>query len=875
MRWKIEQNRDTIYILLQLDQKIFSFNLASTHSFNRFKLVRTGVYTTAQHIHNSKPFHNNTSRSTAMGTANLSRWTSCMLWLFIVVLTANFQMGSCQIEIKDPTFSWDGFRLNIDYAMTGSIAAERVTYDIVSDRECDGGVIDAEEITSQLIETSESSVRISILMNPESIHAARYVTHYDDYAIVGVCSRIWINQPDGTFEPIRANRDDYLRIQTNLESLGGVITVLEDITEDWGVNVFMCNDNRQKIQNPPAVVNGERIRLCAKPTQRTINEGGRFGSIKTFYFKRDGTLQDAVATYGTDEVTNVFDCEPGTKLCVIETVLRNEFFTGPGEVEGEGIFFLQWNGFNRNLRNIPVKAKLDRSLYEWWERGQVVDEKIGKTTIDVKPIDKTYSAEAFACDENNSRSQVSALNVTDSLKLCIRPNKEARDIGVFINSLESFSFALEKDDQSQSVIDSLGAVVNKNITTLDCGVGRSVCSIESTPREWFFDRDGTMVVTGFAVLQFGSGRRLQVSLDNLLFAGRDQITTYFDIIGRNRPKSDMREWFDGIFDRYDLTEKNLTILYILAIVLIVLISLCCCVGCLFFFFWPGRGPLKEQPEGMQNIEIKINQGDDEDTELPEAYDYGGEGGYPRGNSNGSGEYSRRGSGEYSRRGSGDSVSRYGVPMSPRHNDHQSPMRSPRPKRRGSNSEHTSSMRSPRPHRNGSSKSRSPMRSPRPMAVERSPMTSPRPKRRGSNSEHTSSMRSPRPHRNGSSKSRSPMRSPRPIGAPPMSSPRPRKNGEQQTPRKTPRKTPKKTPKRSPRPQNGDFDAIDAPPMSSPRPRKNGDSPRKSPRKSPKKTPRKSPKKTPKKSPRPESEERTFDSIGAPPLETDWDEPSWD
>ena len=766
-----------------------------------------------------------------MGTSNLSRLTSNMLWLFLVVLTANFRLGSCQIEIKDPTFSWDGFRLNIDYAITGSIAAERVTYDIVSDRECDGGVIDAEEITTQLIETSESSVRISILMNPESIHAARYVTHYDDYAIVGVCSRIWINRPDGTFEPIAANRDDYLRIQTNLESLGGVITVLEDITEDWGVNVFMCNDNRQKIQNPPAVVNGERIRLCAKPTQRTINEGGRFGSIKTFYFKRDGTLQDAVATYGTDEFTNVFDCEPGTKLCVIETVLRNEFFTGPGEVEGEGIFFLQWNGFNRNLRNIPVRAKLDRSLYEWWERGQVVDEKIGKTTIDIKPIDKTYSAEAFACDKNNSPSQVSALNATDSLKLCIRPNKEARDIGVYINSLESFSFALEKDDQSQSVIDSLGAVVNKNITTLDCGVGRSVCSIESTPREWFFDRDGTMLVTGFAVLQFGSGRRVQVSLDNLLLAGRDQITAYFDVIGRNARKSDMREWFDGIFDRYDLTEKNLTILYILAIVLIVLISLCCCAGCLFFFFWPGRGPLKEQPEGMQNIEIKINQGD-EDTELPESYDYGGEGGYPRRNSNGSGEYSRRGSGEYSRRGRGEysrrgSGDRYGVPMSPRSHDLQSPMRSPRPKRRGSNSEHTSSMRSPRPHRNGSSKSGSPMRSPRP------------------------------------------------IGAPPMSSPRPRKNGEHATPRKTPRKTPKKTPKRSPRPQNGDFDAIDAPPMSSPRPRKNGDSPRKSPRKSPKKSPRKSPKKTPKKSPRPESEERNFDSIGAPPLETDWDEPSWD
>ena len=761
-----------------------------------------------------------------MARTNVSRFTSSILCLLALVLNANFEFGTC-ITIEDPTFAWDGFRLNIDYQISESVVAEKVTYDIVSDKDCEGGVIDAEEIQSQLIEVSESRVRISLLINPTSIHGARYTKHHDDYAIVGVCSRIWINKPDDTFEPITATRDDYILIKAELEELDGIIEILGDKAKNWGVDVEMCDDKYRTIDNPPTIRNGEKLRLCARPTQRTINDGVTLGTIKSFYFEREGDIiQDAVATYGTDDATNVFECERGSTLCVIETVLKNDFFFGPGEVKGEGVFFMQWGKAEddrRNLRSVEVKANIQRSLYEWYEQGEIVSEKVGKTMISIEPMNKVYKADAFACDDENKPSEVSTLNEADYLKICIKPNKEARAAGVYMNSLESWSFALANDDRSQEVIDSYGRVVQENMTQVDCSIGDSICSIDSTLSDWFFDKGATMVATGYAVLQFGEDRRrAQVSLDGLAFAGRDQIEAFFDTIGRDPEdeKSSSRQWFDDIFDQYNMTEKQVTALYIIAVVLIVLIVLCCFGGCVFFFWW-GRGDrVKDEPEGRtQHINIKIDQEGKEITEFQDEqsqstynndYPDGYANGYPRRNSNSSDNP------PMSPRPRRNSNSSQG-PMSPRprrnSNSSQGPM-SPRPRtRRGSNSSDVQKTpRTPRSKHSSdgektprSTHSRKTPRTPRSkyssdgQKTPRSPHSRKTPRsthsRRGdSNSDHP---RSPHPktrrHSNDSNLSDAP-KTPR--------TPRSKYSSDgQKTPRSThSRKTPRSTHSRSPNPK---------------------------------------------------------------------------
>lgn len=568
-----------------------------------------------------------------MGGTNHCRATSVLCFLALI-LNIKFEFGVCfsstprqtqenidyKYTIGEPTFKWDGFRLNIDYKFSGSIEDEFITYAIVSDKDCEGGIISGNEIQSSLIEVSNNSVRLSLLLNPQNIHGARYVTHYEEFAIVGVCARLWINQPLSSSEIegetiLSAPRDDYVMIQADLEELKGIVDILDDRTLDWGVDVFRCDDRDEEIVSPPAVTNGEKLRLCLKPTTRTRDDDGYIGLIKSFQFARDGAIQKAVATYGTDGATDVY-CPRGSDLCVIESVLSNDFFHSPGEVKAEGVISLQYGNEGkrkyRSLRSVQVNLRSSinmRSLYDF-EKGELVSEKPVEYRVNVEPTNKVYSAEAFPCDSSNKVIRKTSLKQGEHMKLCIEPNEEARNAGVYINSIESFSYGRANDDKIQLAIDSFGLVADENRTQVECTSGITKCSINSTLEEWFFDQDARMVVTGYAVLQFGdpSQRRrahiVQRDLADFGFAGRSQVDAYFDIIGRNSvdEKSRLRKWFEDLFDRWELSDSNMTILFVIAAIIFVLILLCCCGGCLFFLYLRKE---KEAPKERKHIPINI------------------------------------------------------------------------------------------------------------------------------------------------------------------------------------------------------------------------------------------------------------------------------
>ena len=570
-----------------------------------------------------------------MGETNHFRATSVLCFLALI-LNIKFELGACfsstprQIQenngykytIDKPTFDWDGFRLNIDYKFSGNLIEEEfVTYAIVSDKDCEGGIISDTELQSSLIEFSRNSVRLSLLFDPETIHGARYVSHYEEFAIIGVCARVWINQPLSTSEIegetiLSAPRNDYIMIQADLEDLKGITDILDDRTLDWGVDVFRCNDNNKEIVSPPAIANGEKLRLCLKPTTTTRNGNGYIGLIKSFQFARDGDFQKAVATYGTDDVTDV-DCPPGSTLCVIETVLSNDFFHSPGEVTATGVIALQYgieeNRKHRLLRSVQVnlRSSINKRSLNAFQNGELVSEKPVEYVVNIKPTNILYSAEAYPCDNRNKITRKTSLKQGEHMKLCIEPDSEARDAGVYITSIESFSYGRANDDKNQQAIDSYGRVSDGNRTQVECAIGAAKCSINSTLEEWFFDQDARMVVTGYAVLQFGdqTQRRraniVQRDLAELGYAGRSQVDAFFDIIGRNtviEEKGGLRQWFDDLFDRWELSDDTMTILFIVAAVLFVLICLCCFAGCLFLLFLRKE---KRQPKERTQLPINI------------------------------------------------------------------------------------------------------------------------------------------------------------------------------------------------------------------------------------------------------------------------------
>ena len=466
-------------------------------------------------------------------------------------------------------------------------------------------------------------MRLSLLLNPGNIYGAPYVQHYEKFSMVGICARVWINRASSALEnemiTVSAPRNDYIIIQANLEDPFGITNILDNRSIHWGVDIFRCNDRNQEIISPADLRNGEKLRLCIVPTTKTRNDGIYLGVIKSLNFVRDDILQKSVATYGTDDSTDV-ECQRGSDLCVIETVLSNSFFYSPGEVEAQGVFLLQYGNEEkrkqRSLRSFQVDLKsssIVRSLYDY-EKGEIVGERVADYTVTIKPMNKRYSAEAFPCDSSNKEVKQSSLNEGDDIQLCIEPDEEARDAGVYINTLESFSFGRANDDRVQLVIDSYGRIEDDSRTIVDCSQGASVCAIKSSLEEWFYDDDTRMVVTGYVVLQFGNNnerRRASLSyrkLDessgsDLGFAGRSEVNAYFDTVRRNSETTDDDNWFEKLFDRWDLNDTHMTVMYVVAAVLVALICLCCCGGGLFLVYMMTK---KRNERPVRNSQIPIN-----------------------------------------------------------------------------------------------------------------------------------------------------------------------------------------------------------------------------------------------------------------------------
>jgi len=426
----------------------------------------------------------------------------------IVLLNAKLEFGACasppssydhdrylqndQYVIGEPSLSYSGFRLDMDYTISSSISDEMIGWGLYAGRECgaiisDFGFSDG-SIQTSLTPLSDDSgsriVRLSLLLNPKTINSARYVSYEGDFAYIGICSRMWVKGED----PIPFTREDYTTMQADLNGMKGIVSILEDKSGDWGVDMYRCDSRFKKLRDPPAVSNGLRFRLCITPNESARDEGVYLALIKSFDFERDDIIQNAVSTFETDEVTEI-QCHRGADLCVIDTVLSNEFFYSSGEIKGRGSIYLQFGyqpkaGRQRSLRRsvqVDLQSSMNvRSLYGYTV-GEILGERPMVHYINIEPNKEKYSAEAFRCDSDNININVDEMTETKSLqsgetmKICIRPDERARSAGVFIHGIESFSYGRENDDRSQVALDSYGRVADDDSTLMICNNGADVC----------------------------------------------------------------------------------------------------------------------------------------------------------------------------------------------------------------------------------------------------------------------------------------------------------------------------------------------------------------------------------------------------------------
>jgi hypothetical protein len=144
-------------------------------------------------------------------------------------------------------------------------------------------------------------------------------------------------------------------------------------------------------------------------------------------------------------------------------------------------------------------------------------------TVSVEPNDKgletanqVYEVDAFQCDPaDNSELSVAAAALTRNqgavIRVCVQPNLEARNSGVFMRTIDSFTFTRATPEITQvAVVGAAGAT--NGLTNLDCGAGYEICAFDSILFAAFYSSTGIVTGGGIASMQFGGStavRRLR------------------------------------------------------------------------------------------------------------------------------------------------------------------------------------------------------------------------------------------------------------------------------------------------------------------------------------------------------------------------------
>mmetsp|Transcript_118455 Transcript_118455/g.177017 ORF Transcript_118455/g.177017 Transcript_118455/m.177017 type:complete len:380 (-) Transcript_118455:60-1199(-) len=159
-----------------------------------------------------------------------------------------------------------------------------------------------------------------------------------------------------------------------------------------------------------------------------------------------------------------------------------------------------------NFRETLITLNID--LTDGFEIGEI---SVAARDQLIETANQVYEVEGYQCNFQNvpltpaqrliSRSQGSIIRV------CVRPDQNARDQGVYMRRIESFTWARDFGGAigsvtQEAIVDTRPAA--NQLTILYCESGNEICAFESILMAFFYRNSGSVQGTGVASMQFGS-----------------------------------------------------------------------------------------------------------------------------------------------------------------------------------------------------------------------------------------------------------------------------------------------------------------------------------------------------------------------------------
>jgi hypothetical protein len=122
----------------------------------------------------------------------------------------------------------------------------------------------------------------------------------------------------------------------------------EEAEQIYYVEGFLCDEKtNQPLMSASPRSQGSMVRVCVKPRDDALVDGVYMRRVDSFTFTRDdllggGISQEAVRDGRTaNDALTQLECPRGVDLCYFDTLLRSDFYFGPGTVNGFGEAWLQ------------------------------------------------------------------------------------------------------------------------------------------------------------------------------------------------------------------------------------------------------------------------------------------------------------------------------------------------------------------------------------------------------------------------------------------------------------------------------------------------------------------------------------------------------
>ena len=497
-------------------------------------------------------------------------------------------------QIGEPEISFNFFRLSFDYPVQDSIDNEQPMFDLYRDGQCTKEITNNEYVEIDIVPdntppgdgTGMRNIHVDLVIYPDSIRDAPIITFSEGRAILSFCVRFGLFDFARPGRPV-SSRYTYINVAMILTDNVGIVDIIEDRRSQYGVEWYFCDANYTQVEHTP-LAQGQATTICITPNNWTRADGIYLRSIDKFVWSRDEYEQRAVdigQRDGDGGLTSV-DCEPGATICLMRSVLIYPFFRSKGTVSGLGDAILQFGSLrtSRRLLQVPlIQRQYHRHLYEL---GEYVTNTEYNLTVQVDPSLRTFSAEAFECNTGLEEvKRESPLLINQPIRVCIRPDATARANGVFMRSIDSFSF--ERKGRKQDAIVN-GQSVNDEQTLVVCAWGDEICSFRSELRKDYFTTDGTITGEGTATVQYGPDayRRMKVVLRGLDeeevledpgFAGSSTVQFSVDVAFSKKSRTDAQSLFES-------SPGHLKALYIIVITVALLIFCCCTIGLGYMYY---------------------------------------------------------------------------------------------------------------------------------------------------------------------------------------------------------------------------------------------------------------------------------------------------